>query len=157
MDPRIEEHAKILVDWSTEVKKGDKVAIRASPEAHDLVVALYKRIAEKGAVPITQMATEEMSRAFFDGADDETISTSPEHFEAMLEKVDVIIALRSPGNTKALANVDPKKVIQRNVAMKRVQELYLSKRWCLTVHPTMALAQQANMINVATAYLCGTF
>jgi aminopeptidase len=29
--------------------------------------------------------------------------------------------------------------------MKRVQELYLSKRWCVTVHPTASLAQQANM------------
>ncbi len=145
MDPRIEEHAKILVEWSTEVKKGDRVGIRATPEAHDLVVALYKKIAEKGASPITMMSTEEMDRAFFDGADDQTISTAPEHFEAFLEKVDVVIALRSPSNTKALANVDSKKVIQRNVAMKKVQELYLSKSWCLTVHPTAALAQQANM------------
>jgi aminopeptidase len=145
MDPRIEEHAKILVEWSTEVKKGDRVGIRATPEAHDLVVALYKKIAEKGASPITMMSTEEMDRAFFDGADDQTINTAPEHFEAFLEKVDVVIALISPSNTKALANVDSKKVIHRNVAMKKVQELYLSKRWCLTVHPTTALAQQANM------------
>jgi aminopeptidase len=86
-----------------------------------------------------------MDRAFFDGADDQTINTAPEHFEAFLEKVDVVIALISPSNTKALANVDSKKVIHRNVAMKKVQELYLSKRWCLTVHPTTALAQQANM------------
>jgi aminopeptidase len=145
MDPRIEEHAKILVEWSTEVKKGDLVGIRSSPESHDLVVALYKKIAEKGALPITLMGSEEMDRAFFDGADDETINKPPTHFEALLENVDVIIALRSPSNTKALANVDPKKVIQRSVAMKRVQELYLSKRWCVTVHPTASLAQQANM------------
>ncbi|MFX1605543.1 MAG: aminopeptidase [Promethearchaeota archaeon] len=145
MDPRIEEHAKILVEWSTEVKKGDRVGIRATPEAHDLVVALYKKIAEKGAIPITLMSTEDMSRAFFDGADDDTINTPPKHYEAFLENVDVFIALRSPSNTKALANVDPKKVIKRNVAMKRVQELHLSKRWCLTVHPTASLAQQANM------------
>ena len=145
MDKRIEEHAKILVDWSTEVKKGDMVGIRATPEAHELVVALYKKIAEKGAIPITVMSTDEMDRAFFDGADDDTIKTAPTHFEALLEKVDVLIALRSPGNTKALANVNPKKVIQRSVAMKRVMDLYLSKRWCLTVHPVPALAQQANM------------
>jgi aminopeptidase len=145
MDSRVIEHAKILVEWSTEIKRGDTVGIRASPDAHDLVVALYKKIAEKGAIPITLMSTEEMDRAFFDGADDETIDTPPKHFEALLENVDVIIALRAPSNTKALANVDPKKVIQRSVAMKRVQELYLSKRWCLTVHPTTALAQQANM------------
>jgi aminopeptidase len=36
MDPRIEEHARILVEWSTEVKKGDMVGISASPDAHEL-------------------------------------------------------------------------------------------------------------------------
>ncbi|MFW9974746.1 MAG: aminopeptidase [Candidatus Thorarchaeota archaeon] len=145
MDPRIEEHAKILIDWSTEVKKGDMVGIRATPESHDLVVALYKKIAKKGAIPITLMSTEEMDKAFFDGADQDTIKIAPKHYEALLENIDVLIAVRSPSNIKALANVDPKRVIQRSVAMKRVQEIYLSKRWCLTVHPTHALAQQADM------------
>jgi aminopeptidase len=127
------------------VKKGDLVVIRATPDSHDFVVALYKQIAEKGGIPISLMSTEEMDRAFFDGADDATISTAPDHFESLLEKADVMIAVSSPSNTKAMANVDPKKVIRRSVAMKRVMELYLSKRWCLTVHPTTALAQQADM------------
>ncbi len=145
MDPRIVEHARIISEWSTEIKKGDRVGIRATPDSHEFVVALYKQIAEKGASPITLMSTEDMERAFFDGADDDTISQAPKHLEALLENLDVLIAVRSPSNTKAMANVDPKKVIQRNVATKRVMELYLSKRWCLTVHPTAALAQQANM------------
>ncbi len=145
MDSRIVEHARIVTEWSTEIKKGDRVLVRATPDSHDFVIALYKQITSKGGIPITLLATDEMSRAFFDGADEDTINTAPEHYEALLEKVDVLIAVRSPGNTKAMANVDPKKVIQRSVAMKKVQELSLSKRWCLTVHPTAALAQQANM------------
>ncbi|MHA1965224.1 MAG: aminopeptidase [Candidatus Thorarchaeota archaeon] len=145
MDSRIVEHARIITEWSTEVKKGDRVGIRASPDSHDFVVALYKQIASKGGIPMTLMMTEEMNRAFFDGADDDTINTAPDQYEAFLEKVDVLIAVRSPSNTKAMANVDPKKVIQRSVAMKKVQEISLSKRWCLTVHPTAALAQQADM------------
>jgi len=145
MDPRIVEHAKIVTEWSTDVKRGDRVLIRATPESHDFVVALYKEIAAKGGMPLSLMSTEEMDRAFFDGADEDTINLAPEHFEALLEKVDVMIAVRAPNNTKAMANVDSKRVIQRSVAMKRVMELYLSKRWCLTVHPTAALAQQADM------------
>lgn len=145
MDSRIVEHARIITEWSTEVKKGDRVLIRATPDSHDFVVALYKQITSRGGIPITLLNTDEMSRAFFDGADDDTIKTAPDHYEALLEKVDVMIAVRSPSNTKAMANVDSKKVIQRSVAMKKVQDLSLSKRWCLTVHPTTALAQQANM------------
>ncbi|MFW9834668.1 MAG: aminopeptidase [Candidatus Thorarchaeota archaeon] len=145
MDPRIEEHAKIVTEWSTDIKKGDRVLIRATPESHEFVVALYKKVSEMGGIPLTLMRTDEMTKAFFDGADNDTIDTAPEHYEALLEKVDVMIAVRSPGNTKAMANVDPKKVIQRSVAMKKAQDMTLSKRWCLTVHPTAALAQQADM------------
>ena len=42
MDSRVEHHAKILVEWSTEVKKGDMVIIRATPESHDLAIAVHK-------------------------------------------------------------------------------------------------------------------
>jgi aminopeptidase len=56
MDPRIEEHARILVEWSTEVKQGDMVVVNASPASHELVVALMKKIAEAGGRPIIQMA-----------------------------------------------------------------------------------------------------
>lgn len=145
MDSRIEEHAKIVTEWSTEIKKGDRVLIRATPESHEFVIALYKKISKMGGIPLTLMLTDEMTKAFFDGADNDTINTAPEQYESLLEKVDVVIAVRSPGNTKAMANVDPKKVIQRSVAMKNIQDLTLSTRWCLTVHPTAALAQQADM------------
>ncbi|MHA2425727.1 MAG: aminopeptidase, partial [Candidatus Thorarchaeota archaeon] len=145
MDPRIEEHAKILVDWSTEIKKDDMVAIVASPLAHDLAVAVTKRVAAKGGLPITLMSSEEITRAFFDGGDESTLGTEPVHMKALTEKCDAYIFIRSPMNTKALANVDPKRMMVYNKANQDIQAIRLSKRWCLTVHPCLTLAQQANM------------
>jgi aminopeptidase len=145
MDPRIEEHAKILVDWSTEVKAGDMVVIDATPDAHELVVALHKEIAKAGGRVVTLMNSEEAHRAFYEGASDETLKTVPAHLKAIIEKCDVFIALRSPVNTKALANVDPKRVLMNNKAHQEIQGIRLGKRWSLTVHPCQTLAQQANM------------
>ncbi len=145
MDKRIEEHAKILVDWSTEVKKGDMVAIVASPLSHDLAVAVTKHVAARGGAPFTLMSSEEIRRAFFDGADDETLSTEPTHVKAFIENCDAYIFIRSPMNTMALANVDPKRMMLVNKANQDIQTIRLSKKWCLTVHPCATLAQQANM------------
>ncbi len=145
MDTRIEHHAKIIVEWSTEVKPGDMVAITTSPAGHDLAVAVTKEVARAGGIPTTLMASEEISRAFFDGASDDTLQILPEHQKAMVEKCDVMITIRSPQNTKAMANVDPKKLMMRNRTVQEISSIRLSKRWCLTVHPCTTLAQQANM------------
>ena len=145
MDQRIVEHAKILVEWSTEIKPGDMVVINATPDSHELVVALYKEIAKAGGRVVTLMQSEEADRAFFDGASEETLKVVPEHVKALTEKCDVYIALRSPVNTKALANVDSKQIMLNSKTQQEIQDIRLGKRWSLTVHPCQTLAQQANM------------
>jgi aminopeptidase len=145
MDPRIVEHAKILVEWSTEVKPGDMVVISATPDSHELVVALHKEIAKAGGRVVTLMNSEEAQRAFYEGASDKTLQVVPRHLKAITENCDVYIALRSPVNTKALANVDPKRIMIDNKAQQEIQGIRLGKRWSLTVHPCQTLAQQANM------------
>lgn len=145
MDSRVEHHAKILVEWSTEVKKGDMVIIRATPESHDLAVAVHKEVAKAGGSTVTLMASEEITRAFYDGADNETLQLFPKHMKALLEQADVYISLGAPMNTKALAGVDPKRMVIRSKANQEILDIRLSKRWCGTVHPCRTLAQQAGM------------
>ncbi|MDH4214308.1 MAG: aminopeptidase [Candidatus Thorarchaeota archaeon] len=145
MDSRIEEHARILVEWSTAIKPGDMVVISATPDSHELVVALNRKIAEAGGRVVTLMNSEEALRAFYDGASEETLQLVPKHLKAITETCDVYIALRSPVNTKALANVDPKRILIDNKSQQEIQGIRLGKRWTLTVHPCQTLAQQADM------------
>jgi len=145
MDPRVEEHAKIITEWSTGVKPGDMVVINASPDSHELVVALYKTIGKAGGRVVTLMTSEEAVKAYYDGVSNETLEIVPEHLKALTEKCDVYIALRSPVNTKAMANIDPKRIMINNKTQQEIQGIRLGKRWCLTVHPVPSLAQQANM------------
>jgi aminopeptidase len=145
MDPRVEEHARVLVEWSTEVKKEDQVVIAASPDAHELVMAVTKAVAKAGGTSIVLMQSEEVSRALFDGASDETLEVFPRHLKAMVEETDVYIGIRSPVNTKALAKVDPKRVVARSKTTKEISDLIMTKRWVGTVHPCATLAQQGDM------------
>ncbi|MHA1948825.1 MAG: aminopeptidase [Candidatus Thorarchaeota archaeon] len=145
MDPRIEEHAKILVEWSTEVKKGDQVVIQANPDAHELAVAVAKFVAKAGGTSITLMSSEEIDRAVYDGANEETLQVYPKHLEAMIEKTDAYVNLSSPVNTKALANVEPKRKMIRAKTTKPLFDIIMKKRWVTTVHPSASLAQQGNM------------
>ena len=145
MDPRIEEHAKILVEWSTEVKQGDMVCIITSPQAYDLALAIVKQVAEAGGRPLALLWTDEISRAFFNGASDETIQLFPKHLLAFVENVNVIISINAPDNTKTLAGVSPEKQMLNARTMQPIMGAYLSKRWVGTIHPCNSLAQQGNM------------
>ncbi len=145
MDSRIEEHAKIITEWSTGIKPGDMVVINSTPEGHELVVALHKTIAKAGGRVFTQMTSEEAIRAYYDNASEKTLQIVPEHVKALIEKCDVYIVIRSPVNTKAMANVDQNLVMINSKTQQEIQGIRLSKRWCLTVHPCQTLAQQANM------------
>ncbi len=145
MDARIREHARILVEWSTEVKRGDMVIIRATPNSHDLAVAIRREVSKRGGQSIVLMASEELALAFYDSADDETLATSPDHYVKLMESSDVYIGIHAPQNTRALANIDSHKSKIRRKAMESYSDAFMKTRWCSTTHPTFALAQEAGM------------
>ena len=50
-DARIEKLARILVEHSARVKKGDYVQIVAGIPARNLILEIYKQVIQKGAYP----------------------------------------------------------------------------------------------------------
>ena len=143
MDARIEEHAQILLDWSTEVHSGDDVVIAAGSEAHNLIVALHRELGVRGANPTTLYTSGEASRAHLRAHDEEF--TLPEHTLALYEACDVAIHVRSDPNLAALNDVPGERLAERSRVHKPITEERLSKRWCLTQHPTNAHAQAADL------------
>ncbi|NWF95197.1 MAG: aminopeptidase, partial [Candidatus Thorarchaeota archaeon] len=145
MDPRTERHAEILVKWSAEVRPGDMVIVRASPESHTLAIAVAKHVSLAGGKVLTLFESEEIQRATLENSSPETLEVFPKHVAEMYKAADVIINLSAPMNTRTLTSVDPKRLIAVSRVQRPIQDTVLSKRWVLTVHPCRALAQQANM------------
>jgi len=143
MDPRIEEHARILADWSTDLRSGDDVVIAAGPDAHELVVALHRELGDRGANPTTLYTSGEASRAHLRAH--EADFTLPEHTLALYEACDAAIHVRSDPNLAALNDVPGPRLAERSRVHKPITEERLSKRWCLTQHPTNAHAQAADL------------
>jgi aminopeptidase len=55
-DQRVENLAKILVQYSTQVKKDDAVVIGGASSAEPLILAIYEEVLRAGGNPIVQMA-----------------------------------------------------------------------------------------------------
>ena len=143
MDARIREHATIIVDHSTEVQPGDNVVISAPSEAEDLAVALHEVVGDRGATPVYLASDSRAQRAYLKAADDDF--ETPTHLKALYEETDVLIRVRGEANATEQSDVPPETQAARSKAYQPVQEVALSKRWCLTQYPTQGNAQLAGM------------
>jgi aminopeptidase len=144
MDPRIREHARVIADHSTGIDAGDMVVISAPAAAEDLVVALHELVGDRGATPVQLGKSDRADRAFMRAADPKGFET-PEHTKALYEASDVLIRVRAPRNATETADVPPATTAARQRVTKPVQEVALSKRWCLTQFPTASSAQLAEV------------
>jgi aminopeptidase len=146
VDERCEKLARVLVDYSIEAGEGDQVLISGEVGAGPLMLALYKRLLQVGATPVTQVALPGIQELFFAHARGIHYEEIPSVTRSIYEGTDAQISIHSPSNTRALANVDPSKQQALQKRNKPLSEALLEKdRWVLTLFPTEALAQEAGM------------
>lgn len=137
--------AALLCDWCLEVQPRQQVLIATSTLAEPLVSALHAAVLERQAWPLLRMAPPGVSEDFYHRA-------APLHLDgyaplelAEVQSVDAWLRIDAPANTRALAGVDPELIARATRARSRLQEARLKLRWCGTLWPTPALAQQAGM------------
>jgi len=144
MDPRIEDHAEVLVDWSARVEEGDDVVLSVGPDAHELAVAVAEKVGERGANLVTTYASSEVGRAYAlahgDGFDED-----PEYELALYENADVVLSVGGGRNTSEGSDIPAETRRAQSKARNGIREARLDTDWVSTVHPTRSLAQQANM------------
>src|SRR3954468_21735521 len=150
-DARCETLAKILVQYSTQVKPGDVCVINGATSAEPLVLAVYEEVLRAGGYPIVQMAPEEGMASYYRLASDEQLDwVSPTQTWAA-ENADVRFAIISEDNTRALSNVDPAKQARAQGAHKHLTDATMRRaaegklRWSVTAFPTHGLASEAGM------------
>ncbi|MFW6458769.1 MAG: aminopeptidase [Halodesulfurarchaeum sp.] len=150
MDPRIREHARIIVDHSTEIESGDDVIVAVPPVAEDLEVAIYEELGKRGANPMRMGGGSRASRAYLRAADPERFER-PEHELAAIEAAEAAIRVRADRNTNEQGDVPPETTTAYQKAHQDVSEAMMDTRWLLTQHPAPGNAQDAEMSTEAYA------
>ncbi|MHB9287421.1 aminopeptidase [Halobacteriales archaeon Cl-PHB] len=147
MDPRIREHAQIVAD-AIDLSAGDDLVIKSEPAADDLVVALYEVAGDRGANPLA-IRTNRSGRAirgYLRAADDAGVEfETPDHNQALIDAADCHVVIRSHGNVTELADVDSETNADYEAAHAPILDERLTDRWNLTMHPSPADAQLAEM------------
>ena len=144
MDPRVREHAAVVVEHCCDVSAEDNVVIGAPSTAEDLVVALYERLGERGARPALHWSSARAGRAYARAMNPDDYRTA-EHRLAEMEETDVVIMIGGSHNTAEQSDVSAEMGPARSRAHEPILQERLEKQWVLTQHPTTGNAQKAEM------------
>jgi aminopeptidase len=150
-DQRAEALARVLVQYSTAVTRGDTCVIVGGTPAEPLALAVYEEVLRAGGHAVVNLTMEGQSPAFFNLASEQQLDwvSPPERWAA--DEADVHIVLMADANTRALSGVDPIRQTRRKTAVKPLMKRTMERsaagelRWGLTLFPTQAYAAEADM------------
>jgi aminopeptidase len=144
--PDPEAFASLLCDWCLDVHERDYVLVFTTPQAAPLVRELSRAMITRGAWPPgVRIAIPGVAEDFYRYAPDELLDSFPPQDLAEMERTDAYLRIDAPENTRAMTGIDPATIARAGRARTPIHEVRMGKRWCGTIWPTPALAQEAGM------------
>jgi aminopeptidase len=150
-DPRVERLAALIVDYSLELGERKIVRIDALEGASPLALALYKAALRAGAFPYPNVIVDGIVELLLEHASEEQLEfVSPLQWHE-IEAIDALVTIWSEANTRSLTRADAARQArllgaQRKLSNRRWERIAAGElRWCGTLYPTAAHAQEASM------------
>lgn len=149
-DERLEKLADVLVDYSTGVKLGDKLAISAEDCALPFVKAVARAAIKRGASIEYYIDVPEVDALLLKNGTELQYAKENIRFGACAAS-DVWISAWGSENVKTFQSIDGERLKKRRLANAENRRLYSQRmgsgalRWCGTQFPTNGDAQNAGM------------
>ena len=137
--------ADLLVGYCLDVQAGEEVLVRSTTLAEPLLLEVQRAILARDAWPLLRVELPGSTAAFHHHARDVHLDGFPEVSFAEAKKASCQLAIQAPENTRALVGIDPERLARAIRARKPLRDQAMKKRWCSTLWPTQANAQQAGM------------
>jgi len=151
MDNRITKHAEVLLKYSLDLKKGEKIVIVGDVVTLPLIKESYRLAVGLGALPQIMINSEELKEILLKGGSEEQIKYVPDSVKKAFETVDVVLSFFGGTNTRMLSNINPEKLKLSAQGSSEITRIFFERvakkelRWCETMFPNQASAQEANM------------
>ena len=147
----VQKLANVMVNYSLELQPGQKFWLRTTPLAEELNLAVYEEAVKAGANVFVDQRIPGADEIFYKYASDEQLDFVSPIRKILAETFDASLYIEAEHNSRSLAGIDGSRIARTRKAgaelfskmMKRSADG--SYRWCLTVYPTHAMAQDADM------------
>ena len=138
--------AKVLVGYSTALKKGDRALLDLTDVPDEFSVELIRAVRQAGAIPLIEMRHTRIQREV-------QMGTNQQHAELVrdvemfrMKKMDAYIAVRGSANSSESSDVPAGLQALYSKVLRPVQNYRVNKtRWVVLRWPTPSMAQGANM------------
>lgn len=145
-DARFDKLANLLVEYSTRLKRNEKVLIEAFDVPDEMTIALMRAARKAGAIPFVQIQRAQVNREMALKAFDRQLTLAAQHELARMKKMDAYIALRGSNNITELSDVPVEKMQLVAKKMRPVTDQRVKKtKWVVLRWPTPSMAQLAGM------------
>jgi aminopeptidase len=137
--------AELLAGYCLDVRPGQSVLVRSTSLAAPLLLELQRAIMARDAWPLLRVELPGQTRAFYEHAGERHLEDFPELALAEIKRAQAVLGIQAPGDVRELVGVDPDRIARYARARRPIREETMRKRWCSTLWPTEALAEQAGM------------
>ncbi|MCL2847017.1 MAG: aminopeptidase [Firmicutes bacterium] len=145
-DARVDKLAKNLIEYSTQLKRGESVIIEGTAEARPLIIALVKRAQEIGAYPFVRLSDDQIGRQVLMGVTEEYSKLACKYAKPLFEDAHAYIGIGVSMNAFETADVPAEK---KNIHTKHFgKPIHIDIRvkkgnWTILRYPNPSMAQLA--------------
>ncbi|MBU6401030.1 MAG: aminopeptidase, partial [Verrucomicrobia bacterium] len=143
-DPRYSKLARLLVEYSTALKPGDRVLLDLIDVPDEFGIELMRAARAAGAVPLVEIRHGRITREILRATDARHAALTRDVEMVRMKRMHAYIAVRGSANANETADVPGDRMALYSRLMRPVQNFRVNKtRWVVLRWPTPSLAQAA--------------
>ncbi|MDL2220573.1 aminopeptidase [Eubacteriales bacterium OttesenSCG-928-N14] len=148
MDNRIEKLADVLINYSCELKLGEKVWINSTLADTAFIEALVAEVYAQGALPFVTLNDPQVTRSLMLGMDDELAKLMAKYDAPKMDGMDAYIGIFGAANSFETSDVPPQANMSYRVHYGKPvhsERRVPNTKWVVLRYPSPAMAQMAGM------------
>lgn len=145
-DPRYTKLAKLLVEYSTALKEGDRVLLDMIDVPDEFSIELLRAARSVGAIPLVEVRHTRINRELLRDTNDAHAKLIRDLEMARMKRMQAYIAIRGSANATENADVPSPQLALYSKVLRPVLNYRVNRtRWCVLRWPTPSMAQAAGM------------
>ncbi len=145
-DPRYTKLARLLVEYSLALKKGDRVLLDVSDVPDEFSIELLRAARRAGAIPLIETRHSRVTREILHATDDPHAALVRDVELFRIRKVQAYVAVRGSHNINEASDVAGGRMALYSRVLRPVLDYRVNKtRWVVLRWPTPSFAQAAGM------------
>lgn len=146
-DPRLEKMAFGLINYSVELKPGEKILIEVIDSGVPLAAALIREVRRIKGIPFITILNKRLERELMLNAQRDQLERMAEYELVRMREMDAYLAIRGSENVNETADVpgEQQQLYSKYYIRPVLDERVDNTKWCVMRYPNQAMAQLAEM------------